>query len=643
MAIVEMKRISLLASAADEKVLTQAMQHMGCVHLIRDEEADGFTRQMNVPDGNRIQDQITRLKWAIDRLGTFATQKKALFADKPTISFRKAEQLLNEEHEQLFETVTALEETERRIGEIRGAVARIDSSLEQLIPWKNLSIPIEQVKDTPFTGTILGSIPTRGWAAMQQEIDPLCEVYPIGVVRDQTYICVLVHTDMKDDILQQLKAADFVPIKLDGFSGTVEQEILRLRKEKEELNRRIDEESAHMGDFVCDLDQLKYLHDTLCTQREQIAASEQVLHSAQTFYLRGWVPAGVTDALEKKIHAISPSACIEFADPEKEDDVPVLLQNSPVATPYESVVTGFSLPDYHGLDPTAIMMAFFANFMGMMVSDAGYGLLLVLFIPVILKLFKPARGTRNLMWILFGGGIATVIWGALYNTWFGFSPWPSVFDPINKAMPVMGVCVGLGAIHLFTGLGVAAYMNCKRGKPLSAVADQLSWFLLILGMIIMVLPMFAPQISQSFINVGKYLALVGAAIILVTAGREKSRNPFKRLISGLGALYGITGWVSDLLSYMRLFGMGLATGVIGMVFNQLVGMVTATGAIGWVIGAVLFVFCHLFNMAINVLGAYVHSCRLQYIEFFGKFYEDGGKPFKPITTAGRYCYIRDDQ
>ena len=131
------------------------------------------------------------------------------------------------------------------------------------------------------------------------------------------------------------------------------------------------------------------------------------------------------------------------------------------------------------------------------------------------------------------------------------------------------------------------------------------------------------------------------AIILVTSGREKSKNPFKRLISGLGALYGVTSWVSDLLSYMRLFGMGLATGVIGMVFNQLVGMVFAAGPVGWVLGSVLFVFCHLFNMGINVLGAYVHSCRLQYIEFFGKFYEDGGKPFKPLASTNRYCYIED--
>ena len=161
------------------------------------------------------------------------------------------------------------------------------------------------------------------------------------------------------------------------------------------------------------------------------------------------------------------------------------------------------------------------------------------------------------------------------------------------------------------------------------------------GFIILVLPMFAPGISPALSEAGKWSALAGAGIILVTAGREKSRNPIKRLLSGLGALYGATGWISDLLSYMRLFGMGLATGVIGMVFNQLIGMILAGGPIFYIVAVPLFVFCHLFNLGINVLGAYVHSCRLQYIEFFGKFYEDGGKPFTPLTAANRYCFIQE--
>ena len=208
-----------------------------------------------------------------------------------------------------------------------------------------------------------------------------------------------------------------------------------------------------------------------------------------------------------------------------------------------------------------------------------------------------------------------------------------MFDPVNNAMPVMMVCVAMGAVHLFAGLGIAAYMNIRQGKWLDAVYDQFSWVMILSG--------HRPAADSRHESRPMDGASRARRSSCYSAGRRKSKNPFKRLISGLGALYGITGWVSDLLSYMRLFGMGIATGVIGMVINILIGMVMQSGIVGIVLGSVVFVGGHLFNAAINTLGAYVHSCRLQYIEFFSKFYEDGGKPFMPLQETSRYVYVRD--
>ena len=281
------------------------------------------------------------------------------------------------------------------------------------------------------------------------------------------------------------------------------------------------------------------------------------------------------------------------------------------------------------------MAPFYALLFGMMLSDAGYGLVMALAIPLLIKLKKPGKNSQKLLWVLFYSAIATVFCGAVYNTWFGFNlPIKSILDPINDPMPVMVVCMGVGVIHLFAGLGVGMYMNVKRGKPQDAIFDQLSWMLLVSGLIMLVL-------GGTIGEIGKWMAIVGVAIILIWAGRAKSKNPFKRLISGLGALYGATSWISDILSYMRLFGMGLATGVIGMVINQLVGMVFSGGIVGAIIGSVLFVGAHTFNLGINALGAYVHSCRLQYIEFFGKFYEEGGVAFRPLTYQTRYVNIHE--
>ena len=356
-------------------------------------------------------------------------------------------------------------------------------------------------------------------------------------------------------------------------------------------------------------------------------------HTGSTSLLSGWVPKPLAASLQTKIETEFPGAQVSLRDPEAGEEPPVLLHNHKVVSPYEAVISGFALPAYTALDPTAVMMPFFACFFGMMVSDAGYGLVMAILVPILIKLMQPSQGARRIFWIIAGGGLATLVWGALYNTWFGFGPWPSVFDPVNNSLPVMAVCIGIGALHLFTGLMLGAVQNFRKGQPLSALFDQFSWMLLIIGLGLLLLPATAV--------IGKWMALAGAAIIVVTAGREKSNNPIKRLVSGLGALYGVTGWISDLLSYMRLFGMGLATGVIGMVINQLVGMIMGGGIIGYVIGAVVFVGAHLFNAAINILGAYVHACRLQYIEFFGKFYEEGGKPFKPLRLEPRYLRIID--
>ncbi|MBE0601722.1 MAG: V-type ATP synthase subunit I, partial [Firmicutes bacterium] len=311
-----------------------------------------------------------------------------------------------------------------------------------------------------------------------------------------------------------------------------------------------------------------------------------------------------------------------------------MLNNPKPTAPFESIVSGFALPKFGSFDPTTIMMPFFVNFMGMMISDAGYGLMMALIIPILIFARKPAPGTKKMLWILMAAGVASLFWGAMYNSWFGFNPFPSVFDPVKNAMPVMIVCIALGAVHLFAGLFVAAYVNIRDKKYMDAVYDQLSWALIMVG-IGLLLVLGTP--------VGQWMALAGAALVIYSAGRHKSKNPFKRLISGLGAMYGITGWISDLLSYMRLFGMGLATGVIGMVINILIGMVMQSGIFGIIIGSALFVGGHLFNAAINTLGAYVHSCRLQYIEFFSKFYEDGGKPFMPLAETSRYVYVRDAQ
>ena len=633
MAIVEMKHVDMLALDQDKQALLSAIQKLGIFQIT---PADSQDATFNKPaDGNELgqtADTLTRVVWAIGRLQKYDHTKTPFLGDKPTIAAEQAQAVLAGEPT-LMQTVEKLEALEREAGELRGQAARVDAAVEQLKPWAPFSLPLQDVHATHGTVSMLGTL-QKSWLDQwlaEGALPELCYIEQVSTLRDQVFVYALLHRSCVNQAMQQLKEGGFTQVQLPHYAGTAAQQLDGLQAEKQALLKRQQGIVTETAALAGEINTLKQYHDLLASRKARLLAAQSFSVSQRTFFLQGWVPADMTENVEARLRKISPTVYLDFYDATPNEEPPVLLHNKPVFTPFESIVSGFSLPAPHSFDPTAIMMPFYVNFMGMMVSDAGYGLMMAILIPLMIRFLKPAPGTRRMMWILAAGGVATVIWGALYNTWFGFAPFPSVFDPVNNALPVMAVCIGMGAIHLFTGLGIAAYMNVKRGKPLSAVADQLSWFLLVVGLgLMIVLP-----------AIGKWVALTGAGIILVTAGREKSKNPFKRLISGLGALYGATSWVSDLLSYMRLFGMGLATGVIGMVINILVSMVFSAGPIGMVLGAVLFVGGHLFNAGINILGAYVHSCRLQYIEFFGKFYEDGGKPFTPLAETNRYVYIEE--
>ncbi len=634
MAIVEMKRAQLLALEKDKPAILKTLQKLSCFQITPlTEEENGFGSAASESELPALEDELTRLGWAIGRLSKFDHTKTPLLGGKPEVTADEAEQI-TARHAELMDTVSQLEELERQMGDTRGQCSRLAAQIEQLLPWQGLKQPVSDITATRNTVAVLGTMQN---SALENglPLPDMCVVTKVGAVRDQAYVTVMAHRSCWAEAQQVLKEANFAPAQLSQVEGTVSDKLAQLSQEQESLSKRQEALTQQFAAYVDQLTKMKIDFDLLSAKRARLVAAERFAESGSTFYLKGWVPAVRTEKVEAALRQVAPSVCLEFADPAEDEEPPVLLHNSRVIAPQETIVAGFSLPTYSGLDPTAVMTPFFLNFLGMMVSDAGYGLLMAILIPILIKLMKPSPGAKRLMWILTMGGIATVIWGFLYNTWFGAALLPKsmvVFDPVNNALPVMGVCIGIGAIHLFTGLGVAAYMNIKRGKPLDAVADQLSWLMLIIGLAMLILPATAA--------IGQWMAIAGVVIILCTAGREKSKNPFKRLVSGLGALYGITSWVSDLLSYMRLFGMGLATGVIGMVINQLVGMVFGAGPIGWVLGALLFCGGHLFNAGINILGAYVHSCRLQYIEFFGKFYEDGGKPFDPLTVNNRYVTIQ---
>lgn len=631
MAIVDMKRIGVLLMRRDHERLLHLAQRFECIQFTQIEKPEDLMLRSGTDDNKRTAEEISRIRWAINKLARYDKVKQSMFRPLP-----EAERSLleSEEHTQALDLVSQVERLERIAGDLRGQLTRQQLLAEGLTPWLALQIPTDSLVSTKNTRFFSGQLKSREFEALMEEwASRAVTVHSLGAVRENMFFVAWAHRSLGDEFMAALRAADYQQAVPPPGNASPKEQLERINLAIEEIKRQTEATELEMDALASQLPLLRLSYEALTAQKDRQEVQDFMAHTASTSYVEGWVPGSVSAAMEAAIKSEIPDAQIMIKDPPEGEEPPVLLKNNGIVAPYEAVVSGFALPDYKSIDPTKVMMPFFACFFGMMVSDAGYGLVMALLIPILVKIMKPSVGGRKIFWIIASGGLATIVWGALYNTWFGFSPWPGLFDPVNNSLPVIGVSVGIGALHLFAGLSIGAYVNFRDGKPWSALFDQFSWMMLVIGAGLLALPQTAAF--------GKWLAIAGAGIIVLTAGRAKSNNPFKRLISGLGALYGVTGWISDLLSYIRLFGMGLATGVIGMVINQLVGMVMSGGIIGYIIGPVIFVGAHLFNAAINILGAYVHSCRLQYIEFFGKFYQEGGKPFKPLRLSPRYVRVKD--
>lgn len=322
-----------------------------------------------------------------------------------------------------------------------------------------------------------------------------------------------------------------------------------------------------------------------------------------------------------------------------EEDVPIKLENNSFVEPFESITEMYSLPQYTEIDPTPIMSIFYFIFFGMMLSDAGYGLTMVIGTLIALNIFKLDKGMKNFMKLFLYLGISTTIWGAIYGGWFGDAPAqfvgkvaPDILSPSTQIMAVLGLAVVFGVIHIFVGLGIKAYVLFKKGKVIDAIYDVGLWYISLIGIFLMIAGIAG--------SIGKIMIILGFGGLILTQGRDADTF-IGKLGGGLYGLYGITGYIGDIVSYSRLLALGLATGFIANAFNLMINLIPAP--IKYFVGPIIFVCGHLFNLGVNALGAYVHSSRLQYLEFFNKFYEGGGKVFTPFKAVSKFMVVSNEE
>ena len=594
-----------------------------------------------------IEGEMSRTDTALDTLKRYSKEKEPLFATKKVINGERLKDLLNRRAE-IEGYISSILRLNYRLHMTDEKINKMSSDLASLKPWIVYDVPLD-ISETKFTNIELGVVPsTVNLDNIKEKFSELELPSDISVVnsdRELIYLAVVMMKEGTDNVLGILKQYGFTQLPFQGFEGRVSDNIEKITKqidEQKDVRRELEDEVAGYGKMQQDIE---FLSDYLTIERDRERIKSKMRVTKRTFNFEGWVPSHLKDGVERILDRYG--CYYEYREPLEGEEVPVMIENSAAVTPFEAVTQMYSMPDYKGFDPTKWFAIFYAMFFGIMLSDAGYGLVITIATFVVLKKFELEGMTKKMVKMFMYCGIATVFWGAMFGGWFGdlipvvadvlfgkkVEIKPIWFNPIDDPTRLLIWSLGFGVVHIFLGMAINAYMLIKRGHFWDAVFDVFSWYVLIIGAIMYgALGNSNPMLGK----IGLYMAVIGAAVLLLTGGRKN--KGFGKVTGGLGALYGITGYVSDILSYSRLLALGLATGVIASVVNTM-GSLGGRGIVSFIVLIVVGIVGHSFNMAINILGAFVHSSRLQYIEFFGKFYEDGGEEFDPFRNETKYIRI----
>ncbi|MBM7582433.1 V/A-type H+-transporting ATPase subunit I [Caldicoprobacter guelmensis] len=652
MAIVEMKKLFLIGLQADKDRILNAIQFMGNVE-IDDIELDeyigegygGESQLLERYDGQgiveRIESQLSEIKFALNFIGRYNNVKRSVFAPKPAVSLKELNKV-RKNADSILQVAGTCRELEQRLTELSARATRVLSTKQQLLPWRELNVPLEQIGDTVTVHTMIGTV-EKGVAAQFEEkmIQELGSrefyIQKVGEDKEQVNYFLAYHKGLAEEVEARLKELGFSRVSFSNMQGTPVDIIQRCDRELQAIEaerKKIEEQARSLAVRV---NELEILYDALSIQKEKEEQGLKLLKTGQAFLLKGWIPSRYAEAFVSKMQSVTPAVYIRLEDPAPDELFPVAYDNPPLVQPFELVTELYSTPHPRSIDPNPFVAPFFFIFFGIMMGDAGYGIVIASVAYLAMRKLRLKGMGKKLGMLVFLGGISTFLWGAVFGGWFGnmgqlLGLPPLWFDPAGQPIKMLIFCFALGLIQIFVGMGIKAYMSIRQGKVWDAIFDQGFWYITLIGLVLMV--------TYSKV-VGQCMALAGAMGLVLTQGRHQ-KNIIKRLLSGLLSLYNITGYFSDMLSYSRLFALGLAGGVIGTVINQL-GLMAAKSWIGWIIAIVVLVAGHSFNILINILGAYVHSSRLQYIEFFGRFFEAGGHAFKPLRIKTKFIDVYKEE
>lgn len=656
----EMSKIEIVGVLSDSKSIVDMLQRDGSVQMISSKECEGVQFNEFSSTVSDLERFFSDAKTAIAVINKYSPEKKSLMSSLGGRKELTLGELIekNERAEEGLSVAARIIELDKKIADSNAEIQRNIVALDVLAPWMSLDIPTDfhGTKTTAaFVGVLPGAFSKDDVLSMLKNANEnleLCEAEIVSSCDGQTCLVVFCPARLRQEAESALRSLGFsYPSDPTKHPPKVRSE--RLKKRNEELELLIKDCKEELQGLASQRENLEFLCDYLSVRVEKYKALSMFGMTDYAFVISAY--AATRDAKRLKEYIESRyKAYVEIYEPAPDEDVPVVLENNKFSKPVENVVKMYSLPSKTDIDPTSVTAFFYYFFFGMMLSDAGYGLMLVIAILIILKKFKLEESTRNTLRMYLYCGISTVFWGAMYGSWWGdlFSVINTEFlggkplslviwlDPLNELMRVMVWCFGFGLVHLFTGVAVKGYSLLKQGKKFDAFCETVPTYVLVLGAAPVFLSLFM-TVPEELSKLSPYVIAVGAVLVILTAGRE-AKSIGGKLGKGFYGLYNmLSGYLGDVLSYSRLLALGLATGVIAQVMNM-IGTIPENKVLKLIVFVIVAIFGHIANLAINIIGAYVHTTRLQYVEFYSKFYEGGGTEFKPLSLKTQYYRLKDD-
>lgn len=663
MAISPMKKVNIIAHRGIQADLLQRLQDLEALHI--SDFREGSTDQGKATShkngeitDERLEARISNIQSAINYLSQFEESRgliSGVLSPKIILSreqFQRAVDAFDE-----VAVVQQCRDLEKEANDLFSEIGRVESLMDQLTPWIDLDVPFEDLAPTEYTTILLGLLPPKILPELMEKALSLTEAFEMEAVhqgKEGAYLLIIFHNACKQDLLDLLKGFGFEEMKFPDLKGTPREIYQRGISRIRELRQMIHTIGEKSRALVHHRHNLQVLYDDLSSQLQRKKAESHFGQTSDTFVIEGWVPAGKWPNFQEQLNGEFDELALVEAEQMDRETPPICLDNPKLIRPFEVITELYGMPNSREFDPSPFLAPFFFIFFGLCLTDAAYGIIITATFLFLLKKYRATLGKIKLMWVLLFGGISAIFMGAITGGWFGdlvdYLP-PSLdflkngrevlmlFNPMDQVMTFILIALILGFIQICFGLVIRTVRNIRNGDLVEALCSPLAWLILINSIVLVflgykgILPPFLKTIG---------LAMVGlSSLTIVLLTDRTSPNRILRIAWGVFELYGITSYLGDVLSYLRLFALGLATSVVAMVVNLLGSMVLGCPYVGWAMFILIFTIGHLFNIVINGLGAFVHTLRLHYVEFFPKFFQGGGTQFRPFQRNPKYTVITD--